>query len=244
MRSFFSVLGETERSELARIVSERAQHALRTLTAETLQAIHARRTAIAVNLQLAAPRLLIAEDLALPSSPMLVIDMGDIKLVSARSAPPLPLPRAYPPITLPLPLPAWRSSTMPPTASSSPLRPHNTAKQLRTSPQPQVYIQPHLPTSLPPPHLPISRSPPPQASTQLPLHLRHHPPSNHRTFHAPTQPTSLPIESAAPLLCAPATFLTLQHFPPFPAADSLPPKEGNVEGAYNKYQIEISSMQV
>eukprot|EP00966_Prymnesium_polylepis_P139021 3212135-Prymnesium_polylepis.1 len=84
---FFAVTGETERAELARLVADSAQEALRHLTEDTLAAIQARRTTFALRLELAAPRLILADDLDDPNTTLLVLDMGDIKLASAPQQP-------------------------------------------------------------------------------------------------------------------------------------------------------------
>ena len=82
---FFSVAGETERAALASLVGDAlqdAQQALRELTSEALESVLARRTTTRVSLQLAAPRLILPQNLDDPSSQLLIVDMGEISLQS------------------------------------------------------------------------------------------------------------------------------------------------------------------
>ena len=87
---FFAVASETERAELAELVSNAlsdATQALKDLTAEALSAVLARRTTTCISVQLAAPRLILPADLSDPSSPLLILDMGAISVSSATVAP-------------------------------------------------------------------------------------------------------------------------------------------------------------
>ena len=87
--AFFAVASETERAELARLVGDAlvgATQALKELTGEALAAILARRTTTAVSLKLAAPRIILPEDLTNPSSPLLILDMGAISVSSLSGA--------------------------------------------------------------------------------------------------------------------------------------------------------------
>ena len=82
---FFAAANETERAALAALVGNALQdagQALRELTSEALEAVLARRTTTRLSLQLAAPRLILPEDLDNPSSPLLIVDMGEIALHS------------------------------------------------------------------------------------------------------------------------------------------------------------------
>ena len=82
---FFAIAQETERAELAALVGsalDGAQRALRELTSDALKAVLARRTTTAVSLQLAAPRIILPEDLSDPRSSVLVVSMGAISLSS------------------------------------------------------------------------------------------------------------------------------------------------------------------
>ena len=84
----FSVTGETERAALAELVGDAfqgAQQALRELTSDALEAVLARRTTTALKLELAAPRILLPEDLADPKANILVFDLGAISLNSTTA---------------------------------------------------------------------------------------------------------------------------------------------------------------
>ena len=88
---FFAIVNETERAELAALVSNAlrdATQALRELTTEALAAVLARHTTTAISLRLAAPRIILPEDLSNPSTPLLILDMGAITVSSATVAPP------------------------------------------------------------------------------------------------------------------------------------------------------------
>ncbi|KOO28183.1 vacuolar protein sorting-associated protein vps13 [Chrysochromulina tobinii] len=87
---FFAIVNETERAELAALVSNAlrdATQALRELTTEALAAVLARHTTTAISLRLAAPRIILPEDLSNPSTPLLILDMGAITVSSATVAP-------------------------------------------------------------------------------------------------------------------------------------------------------------
>ena len=79
---FFAVAGETERAELAQIVSDAVAQTLSSWREDTLSAILARHKTTALDLRLAAPRLLLPEDLNKPSAGVLVLDMGAIRMTS------------------------------------------------------------------------------------------------------------------------------------------------------------------
>jgi hypothetical protein len=63
-----------------------ATQALRELTTEALAAVLARHTTTAISLRLAAPRIILPEDLSNPSTPLLILDMGAITVSSATVA--------------------------------------------------------------------------------------------------------------------------------------------------------------
>ena len=85
---FFAVAGETERAALTQIVSDAVAQTLSSWREDTLSAILARHKTTALDLRLAAPRLLLPEDLANPAAGVLVLDMGAIRVTSAMQQPP------------------------------------------------------------------------------------------------------------------------------------------------------------
>jgi len=78
VRRFLDVLGESERAELAQLVRQQAE----SLREVTLESVLARRKSTDVQLRLAAPRLILPQDLSSPDTGVLVLDMGAISLAS------------------------------------------------------------------------------------------------------------------------------------------------------------------
>ena len=75
--------GESERAALKQIVSDAVAQTLSSWREETLSALLARHKTTALDLRLAAPRLLLPENLHDPSAGVLVLDMGAIRMTSA-----------------------------------------------------------------------------------------------------------------------------------------------------------------
>ena len=81
--TFFAVAGESERAALAKIVSDAVTQTLTSWREETLSALLARHQTTALDIRLAAPRLLLPENLHDPAAGVLVLDMGAIRMTSA-----------------------------------------------------------------------------------------------------------------------------------------------------------------